>query len=229
MIGAHGRRELEPIRGRAERDDARRSGQACERDDAEANGAGALDEHGVSKDQRRAVDGVHRRDQSAATADVGFGRHRFRQLCHRHARLEVDRLGPSAEQSLARRVGDAVHTPRLAARRGVRDGARPAPAARPVDVEKHQAVAFGDGGAVDAAHVTSHLGGDADRYVARNDRERYARQTSVPDVHVRAADFGIHRAQQDRLWLKRWFGKFTQLDRHARRRHHGCKDGGQGR
>ena len=228
-IGAHGGRELEAIGWRAERDDARGTGQSRERDGAETDGTGPLHEHAVAKDQRRAVNGVHSGNQPAPAADVGFGRHRVRQLRHGHARLEVDGLGPSAEQSLARRVGDAVHTPSLAPRGRARDRAGAAAAARAMHVEEHQAIAFDDGRAVHAAHVTTHLGGDTDRHVAGNDGERHARQASVPDVHVRAAHLRIQRAEQERARLERRFRKLAQLDRYARRRHHGSNDRGQGR
>jgi hypothetical protein len=90
-----------------------------------------------------------------------------------------------------------------------------------VDVEEHEAIALGDRGPVDAAHVAANLVGDADRHVARDDRKRHAREPAVPDVHVGAADLGIQRAQEYGSRLKHRLRKLPQLDRHQRCRHHG--------
>ena len=87
--------------------DGRRAAEARERDGAQADGAGALHEHGVARPQRGALEDVHRRQQAAAAADVVVERDGVGQARDADARLEIDRLRPAAEQPLGGRIGDA--------------------------------------------------------------------------------------------------------------------------
>ena len=65
-----------------------------------------------------------------------------------------------------------------------------AAAAGPVHVEEDDRVPFANRRAVDAGQRTSRGVDDARRNMARNDWIGHTRETPVPEMHVRAADFG---------------------------------------
>src|SRR4051812_30814266 len=87
---------------------ARGAREPRQRDDTQADGARSLHEHAIGELQRRAIEGMHGCDQPAAAADVVLRGNRLRKHRADDTRLEVDRLAPSAEQSVARGVSDAV-------------------------------------------------------------------------------------------------------------------------
>ena len=90
------------------------------------------------------------------------------------ARLEPDLPRPSRLAALARGERDAVDLARGTARRGFRDEAVPARAARSVDVEERGDVALAKGHAVDVAHLAADRlrGRRRRRAPGRSGRER---------------------------------------------------------
>ena len=141
---------------RADREHRGRSAEPRQRDGAEPDRAHALHQHRVARPQRRALENVDCGQQAASAADVVVERHAVRQPRDADARLEIDRLRPSAEQSLRGRIGDAVDPPRDAARRCPVHRAGAAAAAGAVDVEEHRAIALAQAAAVDARQRAAH-------------------------------------------------------------------------
>ena len=78
------------------------AGQPCERDRAQPDGAGALDDDALAGTERRAFDDVHRREQPAAAADVVVESDRVRQPCDSDAGLEIDAPATSRRKALRR-------------------------------------------------------------------------------------------------------------------------------
>jgi hypothetical protein len=93
--------------------------------------------------------------QAAARADVVVERDAVGQARDRDAGLEIDRLGPAAEQPVGRRIGDAVDAPGQTSRRRSMDGARAASSAGPVHVEEDSAIAFLQRRAVETVQRTA--------------------------------------------------------------------------
>ena len=150
------------------------------------------------------------------------GRELGRKLDQLHAGLHPDRFGPSAEQSVVRAVGDAVHLARRTARRLPRDETVIAVVAGLVHVEEGDDVAFANGVAVDVAQLAARRFDDADGHVAGDDRIGNI-QLAVMQMHVGAAHFGVQRAQKcrARLELRR-----RKLPDHERRVWRGHENGG---
>ena len=107
--------------------------------------------------------------------------------------------------------------------------ARATAAARAVNVEEHDAIAFANRGAIHAANGAAQLVGDADRDVAGNDWIRHAGEPAVPQVDVGAADLRVKRAQKRGSGFERRFVELTQLHGLPRARHHRREDCAQGR
>ena len=109
------------------------------------DGPDALHEHAVARTKRGALANVHRRQQTAAAADVVVDADRIGKPRDADAGLEVDVLRPAAEQTLARRIGDAVDAPGRTSRRRAMNGTGSALTARPMDVEEDGPIAFDAG------------------------------------------------------------------------------------
>ena len=69
-IGSHRPAERQPLGRSTDQHDRRRPAEARECDDAEADGAGTLDNHGVARPERRPLEHVDSRQQPASAADV---------------------------------------------------------------------------------------------------------------------------------------------------------------
>src|SRR5688572_29631705 len=122
---------------------------------------------------------MKRRDEPASTADERFGIETLRQMNELDARTRIQRLGPSAEESILRAVGDAVDLPVRAPRRLLRDETVITGAARLVHIEERDDVTFTERRALDVRERSTELRDLADRDVAGNQRIRNARQLPV--------------------------------------------------
>ena len=189
------------------------AGEPRERDRAQPDRAGALHDDGVAEREARPLDDVHRRQQSAAAADVVVERDGVRQPRDDDARLEVDLLRPAAEQPFGGRIGDAVDAPR-GQRVGVRCTvhARQRPQVRctsknatrsPSRSACRRCPSSGPRIAVERAG----------RDVPGDDRIRHAGQAAVPQVHIGAAHFGSRGPQQRGARRQIGTREFANLDR----------------
>src|SRR6185503_13033893 len=136
------------------------------------------------------VDGVQRGDQSAAATDERLRRQLLWNLDHLHAGLHPDRLGPTAEQTVVRAVGDLVHFAMRAPRRLARDETVVAVVAGLMDVEEGDDIAFLDRAAIDVSELPARLFDDANRDVPRDDR-KWDVELSVVKMDVRPAHLGV--------------------------------------
>jgi hypothetical protein len=99
-IGAQVARELKPFGWRPDRHHRRRPLKSGERNRAQADGAGALHEHGLASAERGTFQDMDRSQQTASAADVVVYTHRRRQARDADARLEINELRPAPEQSI---------------------------------------------------------------------------------------------------------------------------------
>ena len=110
-IGAEPPRQIEPVGGRADRDDGSCAREPGQRDGAQADGAHSLHDDTLAQRNRGALDDVDGSDETTATADVVLGCDRVGEASRDDAGLEVDGFGPAAEQAVGETVGDAIDTP----------------------------------------------------------------------------------------------------------------------
>jgi hypothetical protein len=108
VVRAHRARKIEPRGRRADCDDRRGAAESSERNRAQADRAGSLDEDGVGRTQLGPLEDVHGGLQPAAAADVVIEADGVGQPRDGDPGLEIDRLRPAAEQAFGRRIGDAV-------------------------------------------------------------------------------------------------------------------------
>src|SRR5439155_8934787 len=134
------------------------SREGRKRDDRLADRPGPQHRDRFAEPQLGHVHGVERGHESAAAADERLRRQLARELDHLHARLHPDRLGPSAEETVARAVTDAVDFARGTARGLPRDETLVAVVAGFIDVEEGDDVAFFDAIALDVAKPAGGLG-----------------------------------------------------------------------
>ena len=78
------------------------------------------------------------------------------------------------------------------------NGARAAVTARPVHVEEHGTIAFGEVRSVESRERPANRIEHTSRHVSGNDRIRHARQPAVPEVNIGAADFRTRGPEQRR-------------------------------
>ena len=192
---AHAQCERETIIRRTDRDHLSRARQRRERHDRLAHRTGTEYGDGFPELELGHVYRVQRGDKPASAADERLGRKRWRQLDQLDARLHPDRLGPSAEQSLARPVRNSVHFARRAARRLARDETLVAVIAGLVHIEKGDGVALANRVAMNVAEPATGCLDDAHRHMTRNDRKGHV-QLSMVQMHVGAADLRVQRTEQ---------------------------------
>ena len=105
------------------------------------------------------------------------------------------------------------------------DRARATAATGTMHVEERDSISLAQNRSVDAADWTTDLIQRAGRNMSRNDRVWHARQTAVPQMHIRAAHFGTRRAQQCCSRWQLWTGELLDDDGLPRRGHHRSQNG----
>jgi hypothetical protein len=110
------------------------SGARERREDERHQPTAAALHHDRRRGDAGALDRVEAGRQPAPAAHELLDGQAFWQRQHADSRLELDPLGPAAEDPLAQARRDAVHLALRAARRGLRDEAVPARAAGPEHV-----------------------------------------------------------------------------------------------
>lgn len=104
------------------------------------------------------------------------------------------------------------------------DDARTAAAARAMDVEERDPVAFAKGGTVQCAYGSPDRLQRSSRHVTGNDGIRDSAQASVPEVDVGAADLRARRPQEGASRRKLGDRKLSDFDRLTWGGHHGRQD-----
>ena len=110
-------RRFEPRRRRADDEDAQRAGELREDRRVQADGPAALHDDRVAEGDARALDGMEAGRQAAAATHEVERVEPVGQRQDADARLDLDPLGPAAEQPVLGRGRDAVDPSVRAARR----------------------------------------------------------------------------------------------------------------